>query len=173
MVSPNLKTLGGAAAAYLALQQVQCPPIAVPLITSAALQVAAQVGSAGASFAGAIIAANVGGGGRKRMATVINQNKKRQEFEAPPGVPQFEFDRCYNDLSQESVTVNVQGPVNNNGIQVDGLPATCMNLATVIDGDAAGGPPPIPCGSACLLYDNLSAEDYESLRVLFEELKNA
>jgi hypothetical protein len=170
MVSTNIKALGGAAAAYFMVQQVQCPPIAIPLITSAALQTAAAVGSAGASFAGAIVAANVGGGGRKARGFLIN---KRQEFVAPEGVPQFEFDRCYNDLANPDIAVNVQGPVSTNGIQVDGLPATCMNLATVIDGDAAGGPVPTPCGSACLLYDNLSAEDYESMRVVFEELKNA
>lgn len=59
------------------------------------------------------------------------------------------------------------------GIQVDGLPASCMNLATVIDGDAAGGPVPLPCGSACLLYDNLGEEDYEKMRTTFEDIKNA
>lgn len=165
MVSITFKTLSGAAAVYMLSQQVQCPPIAIPLITSAALQTAAAVGSAGASFAGAIIGANVGG--KKR--SVLN---RRQEFVAPPGVPQFEFDRCYNDLSQESVSINAQGPVQNNGIQIDGLPATCMNLATVITGDA-NGPPPTPCGSACLLYNSLSPEDYEELRVTFEGLKNA
>lgn len=166
MVSLTLKTVAGAGAVYMMTQQVQCPPIAIPLITSAALQTAAAVGSAGASFAGAIIANNVG---KKRGVNL----DERQEFTAPPGVPQFEFDRCYNDLAQESVTVTVNGPVNNNGIQVDGLPATCMNLATVIDGDAAGGPVPQPCGSACLLYDNLSVEDYEKMRTTFDGIKNA
>lgn len=59
------------------------------------------------------------------------------------------------------------------GVQVDGLPATCMNLASVLDGDAVGGPVPTPCGSACLLYNNLSAEDYEQLRNTFNGIKNA
>ncbi|KAK7409256.1 hypothetical protein QQX98_008566 [Neonectria punicea] len=168
MVSISFKTLGGATAVLLLAQQCQCPPIAVPLFVSAALQTAAAVGSAGASFAGAIIAANVGGG--KRRAVLFG---RQQQFTAPAGVPQQEFDRCYNDLAQESVHINVQGPVNNNGVQVDGLPASCMNLATVLDGDAVGGPVPQPCGSACLLYDNLSAEDYEKMRTTFEGAKNA
>ncbi|TKX24026.1 hypothetical protein C1H76_3964 [Elsinoe australis] len=167
MGSFGIKTIGAAVAAYFALQQTQCPPIAVPLFVSAAAQTAAAVGSAGASFAGAIIGANVGGGERKiRLG-------RRQAIQAPAGVPQFEFERCYTDLAQESVTINVQGPVQNNGVQVDGLPATCMNLASVLDGDAVGGPVPTPCGSACLLYNNLSAEDYEQLRNTFNGIKNA
>lgn len=47
-----------------------------------------------------------------------------------------------------------------------------MNLATVITGDA-NGPPPYPCGSACLIYDNLNEEDYNELRSTFDGLKNA
>lgn len=46
-----------------------------------------------------------------------------------------------------------------------------MNLASVLDGDAISGPIPIPCGSACLLYDNLSREDYEALRVIVADLQ--
>ncbi|RYP46499.1 hypothetical protein DL768_007295 [Monosporascus sp. mg162] len=167
MRSFSLKAIGGAAAVYLLAQQCQCPPVAIPLIVSASLQTAAAVGAAGAEIAGAIIAANVG-----RDIKVRNING-RQQFVAPPGVPQFEFDRCYNDLALAGVSLYVQGPVSNNGVQVDGLPPTCMNLATVIDGNAAGGPVPIPCGSACLLYDNLSPEDYELMRTTFEGARNA
>lgn len=58
------------------------------------------------------------------------------------------------------------------GIRIVNLPPSCMNLATVLDGDAVGGPVPQPCGSACLLYDNLSAGDYETMRVVFEDLRN-
>ncbi|KAF4980508.1 hypothetical protein FZEAL_3496 [Fusarium zealandicum] len=167
MVSFSIKTVTGVTAALLMAQQCQCPPIAVPLFISAAAQTAAAVGSAGASFAGAIIAANAGGG--KRAVLYGRQSP----IQAPAGVPQQEFERCYTDLSQASVAINVQGPVQNNGIRVEGLPASCMNLATVLDGDAAGGPVPQPCGSACLLYDNLSPEDYEKMRTTFEGIKNA
>ncbi|EMR68412.1 hypothetical protein UCREL1_4567 [Eutypa lata UCREL1] len=167
MVSFNVKAMGGAAAVYLLAQQCQCPPLAVPLFISAAAQVAAAVGSAGAEIAGAVIAANAKRSGKHGGVG------ERQVFTAPPGVPQFEFDRCTEDLAQESVSLYVQGPVSNNGVQVDGLPPTCMNLAAVLDGDAVGGPVPIPCGSACILYDNLSAEDYETMRTTFESARNA
>ncbi|KAF7556213.1 hypothetical protein G7Z17_g1642 [Cylindrodendrum hubeiense] len=165
MVAFPSKAIGGVIAAYLLAQQCQCPPLAIPLITSAALQVAAAVGSAGASFAGAIVGAHF-----SKKSIIID---RRQAFVAPAGVPQQEFDRCYNDLAQESVAITVNGPVSNNGIQVDGLPASCMNLATVLDGDAVGGPVPIPCGSACILYDNMSEADYSTMQTTFEGLKNA
>jgi hypothetical protein len=48
-----------------------------------------------------------------------------------------------------------------------------MTLATVIDGDAAGGARPTPCGSACLLYNNLSQDEYATMRSAFYKLKNA
>ncbi|KAL9617648.1 MAG: hypothetical protein Q9160_007565 [Pyrenula sp. 1 TL-2023] len=161
----SLTAIGGAISLSFLAQQCQCPPVAIPPITSAALQTAAALGSAGASFAGAVIGANHQGKG--------GHHRARQAFIAPPDVPQQEFDRCYNDLSQPATHVYVQGPVSHNGIQVDGLPASCMNLATVIDDDAAGGPPPIACGSACLLYDNLSDDDYNNMGAIFDKLKNA
>lgn len=46
-----------------------------------------------------------------------------------------------------------------------------MNLATVLDGDAVGGPVPQPCGSACLLYDNLSPADYETMRIISQDFR--
>jgi hypothetical protein len=47
-----------------------------------------------------------------------------------------------------------------------------MDLASVLDDDAVGGPLPQPCGSACLLYDDLSPSNYEVIRVLYEELRS-
>ncbi|KAI1777285.1 hypothetical protein F4818DRAFT_439643 [Hypoxylon cercidicola] len=167
MVAFSYKAIGGAVAAYLLAQQCQCPPLAIPLFVDAALQVTAAVGSAGASFAGAIVGANVGSKGSRRGIVDM-----RQKITAPSGVPQQEFDRCTNDMAQ-GAKIHVQGPVKNNGVQVDGLPASCMNLATVLDGDAVGGPVPIPCGSACLLYDNLSAKDYETMQNTFNGLQHS
>ena len=102
MVSFIYKTVGAAVAAYLLAQQIECPPLAIPLIVDAAVA----VGTAGAAF-GIDVASNaISGGGKLKL-------KKRQTFSAPAGVPQFEFDRCYHDLA--SVTVRVQVPVGNNG----------------------------------------------------------
>jgi hypothetical protein len=110
MISPiSLKAVGGAAAVYLLGQQVQCPFIAIPLIGDAIAMTVAQVGSAAASFGGAIAAGHFAGKrdlqGRDTFVT------------APAGVPQYNFDMCAESLSDPAVTVTVTGPVQNNGKQ--------------------------------------------------------
>jgi hypothetical protein len=47
-----------------------------------------------------------------------------------------------------------------------------MVLSTVFDGNAAGGPVPTPCGSACLLYNNLNQDEYGQMQSTFNKLKN-
>ncbi|OQD79782.1 hypothetical protein PENANT_c044G06847 [Penicillium antarcticum] len=167
MISPiSLKAVGGAAAVYLLGQQVQCPFIAIPLIGDAVAMTVAQVGSAVASFGGAIAAGHFAGSGKRDL-------EGRDTFvTAPAGVPQYNFDMCAESLSNSAVTVTVTGPVQNNGIQIDGLPSTCMVLSNVFDGNAAGGPVPTPCGSACLLYDNLDQAQYGQMQAIFERMKN-
>ncbi|KAJ5492832.1 hypothetical protein N7539_001578 [Penicillium diatomitis] len=166
MMSPiSLKAIGGAAAVYLLGQQVQCPFVAIPLIGDAVAMTVAQVGSAAASFGGAIAAAHFGGGKRdiEGRATFVD---------APAGVPQYNFDMCAESLADPSVHVTVTGPVQNNGVQIDGLPSTCMVLSNVFDGNAAGGPRPTPCGSACLLYNNLNQAEYSQMQAIFERMKS-
>ncbi|KAM5344329.1 hypothetical protein ACJ41O_012866 [Fusarium nematophilum] len=123
------------------------------------------IGSASPSFDVEIQEANPAG----KRAVLYG----RQEPTAPVGVPQEEFDRCRGDLADDSVVVTVTGPVGNNGIQAEGVPASCMNLAAVMDRDTADGPLPQPCGSACLLYYNLSAAEYEEMRTFFNAVKKA
>ena len=94
-------------AIYLAGQQCQCPPLAVPLITDAVLTTTATVGSAGASFAGAIVGAHFAPPSKLR---------RDEQVKAPPGVPQYNFDLCAQDLTDPSVTVTVEGPVENHGM---------------------------------------------------------
>jgi hypothetical protein len=111
MISPiSLKAVGGAAAVYLLGQQVQCPFIAIPLIGDAVAMTVAQVGSAAASFGGAIAAGHFAGKrdlqGRDTFVT------------APAGVPQYNFDMCAESLADPAVTVTVTGPVQNNGQQI-------------------------------------------------------
>ncbi|KAJ5319086.1 hypothetical protein MYU51_013869 [Penicillium brevicompactum] len=169
MMSPlSLKAVGAAAAVYMLGQQVQCPQIAIPLIADAVAMTVAQVGSAAASFGGAIAAGHFAGGARDVW---LVQGRDTQ-VTAPAGVPQYNFDMCVESLSDPAVSVTVSGPVENNGVKVEGLPSNCMVLSTVFDGDAAGGPVPTPCGSACLLYNNLNADQYGQMQSVFTKLKN-
>jgi len=55
------------------------------------------------------------------------------------------------------------------GIRIDGVPATCMTLATVINGDPVNGPYPIPMGSAALQYNNLSVDQFNQFKVFFQQ----
>ncbi|KAJ2906293.1 hypothetical protein MKZ38_002372 [Zalerion maritima] len=79
---------------------------------------------------------------------------------APEGVPQFEFERCYEAV--QGVTVTASSPAAG-AIQFDNVPAYCMNLATVLVGDPVNGPYPTPCGSACLVYNDLSDAQFNQL----------
>jgi hypothetical protein len=109
MISPlSLKAFGGAAAIYMLGQQAQCPFVAIPLIGDAIAMTVAQVGSAAASFGGAIAAANFA---KARRGLEIRDTK----VTAPDGVPQYNFDLCAESLSDPAVTVTVTGPVENNG----------------------------------------------------------
>ncbi|EAS27796.3 uncharacterized protein CIMG_09000 [Coccidioides immitis RS] len=81
---------------------------------------------------------------------------------APPGVPQHNWDDCYNDALKGHITIT--GPVNENDIRVEGLPTSCMVLATVLDGNTSGGPTPIPCGTSCMDWTGMTPEYYEEIR---------
>ncbi|KAK0111158.1 hypothetical protein ONS95_001535 [Cadophora gregata] len=82
---------------------------------------------------------------------------KRQ---STPGVPQEEFERCHNDLA--GLTVTVTSPAAGQ-VQFDDVPASCMNLATVLVGDPVEGPYVQPCGSACLSYYDLTEQQFNDL----------
>ncbi|KAM0272219.1 hypothetical protein ACHAQH_008801 [Verticillium albo-atrum] len=85
----------------------------------------------------------------------------------PPGVPQFEYDRCADDLT--GLTITVQSPAANS-MSISGVPATCMNLATVLVGDPVEGPYALPCGSDCLIYQDLSQDQYNQLAGFFRSI---
>ncbi|KAL4906359.1 hypothetical protein BDW74DRAFT_177373 [Aspergillus multicolor] len=158
----SFKILGAATAAYLLGQQVQCPFIAIPLVADAVAMTVAQVGSAAASFGGAIAAAHFA------KARGLPLSGRAVAITAPAGVPQYNFDMCVDSLMDPAVTVTVTGPVQNNGVQIDGLPSNCMVLNSVFTGD---GLIPTPCGSACLLYNNLNADQYGQMQSILGQVQ--
>lgn len=112
-LSLKAKGLGAAVAVYLLGQPIQCPFIAGPLIGDAVAMTVAQVGSAAASFGGAIAGAAVGSDSKRSF----DLNGRAVQVEAPEGVPQHNFDQCVDSLMDPAVTVTVTGPVENNGEQ--------------------------------------------------------
>ncbi|KAF6816316.1 hypothetical protein CPLU01_13877 [Colletotrichum plurivorum] len=94
---------------------------------------------------------------------------KRQEDAgpdpAPAGVPQYNWDECYHAARSSQITVT--GPVGDNHIRVEGVPAVCMNLATVMTGAPQGDVGRAqPCGSDCIEYVNMTPEYHENMRAL-------
>lgn len=81
---------------------------------------------------------------------------------APEGVPQHNVDDCWRDAFEADITIT--GPVGDNRVKIEGLPPTCMVLSTVLDGNAAGGPRPYPCGTTCLEYGDMTPEEYDNIR---------
>ncbi|CRK21709.1 hypothetical protein BN1723_002824 [Verticillium longisporum] len=96
-------------------------------------------------------------GGKRDVSSIDGHIIRR---DPPPGVPAFEYERCRNDISGVSVTATSPGP---GSVQFVGVPASCMNLATVLIGDPVNGPYPLPCGSDCLVYNNLPQQQFDDL----------
>lgn len=92
--------------------------------------------------------------------------------EAPEGLNQADWNRCYFDGLDADIVIT--GPIDDgNNIQIDGIPASCMPLNTVLDGNPSGGAVPEPCGSACLKYKGMSEEDYAAFAEIFETIRTA
>lgn len=91
----SFKNIGAAAAAsYLVAQQCRCPLPAITLLVSSALTAVGEV---------------------VKEVTVRSDRPTlySRQATAPPGVPQFEFDRCYVDMAAANIVVH--GPVSNRG----------------------------------------------------------
>ncbi|ORY69042.1 uncharacterized protein BCR38DRAFT_324148, partial [Pseudomassariella vexata] len=87
---------------------------------------------------------------------------RRDDGVGPCGVPQYNYDMCQDQLV--GVTVNSTIPVFGQA-QFDYLPPACMDLAGFIVGscNAPDGPIPVPCGSACMLYMDMTSDHYTKL----------
>ncbi|KAI2625905.1 hypothetical protein GGR54DRAFT_522052 [Hypoxylon sp. NC1633] len=175
--------VGSLIASLAFLQGVPAPPVFIALGATAATATAMTSGLTSGLVSGSI-GASVGagvacarGGCRRRQAAFMHASKVVRDISsqldtrdsqvpgpppAPQGIPQNNWNDCYHDALNAKITVN--GPINDNHIRVDGLPQTCMVLSTVIDGNTNGGPTPTPCGTACIEYSGMTADEYENIR---------
>ncbi|KAI1391638.1 uncharacterized protein F4822DRAFT_427494 [Hypoxylon trugodes] len=78
------------------------------------------------------------------------------------GVPQYNFDMCRNALA--GITITQSMPTYGQA-RFDNILPSCMVLSTVLAGtcDPGLGPHPILCGSACLMYTDLTDEQLDKL----------
>ncbi|KAE8416390.1 hypothetical protein BDV36DRAFT_297085 [Aspergillus pseudocaelatus] len=101
----------------------------------------------------------------------LNGNVKRAEFNGEalikrqswPGVPDYNIQMCHDANVGRTVTVT---QTSTSSMRIENVAPECMNLATLFTEQGT----PIPCGSACLEYVNLSAEDNQKLMDIINNL---
>ncbi|KAI8943947.1 hypothetical protein F4801DRAFT_573377 [Xylaria longipes] len=77
------------------------------------------------------------------------------------GVPQYNFNTCQNDL--RGVMVQSSLPAAGEA-RFENIPASCMDLATVLTGACGAEAPTVTvCGSACLSYTGLTSDQLDQL----------
>ncbi|KAI0114119.1 hypothetical protein GGR51DRAFT_556615 [Nemania sp. FL0031] len=103
----------------------------------------------------------------KRDADILNTKNvprmriERQAAVGPCNVPQYNFDQCHDELAAGYVTSSLPAP---GEAQFTGVPAACMDLATVLTGSCgASGPQVVVCGSDCLNYSGLTDQELATL----------
>ncbi|GIC91977.1 uncharacterized protein Aud_008432 [Aspergillus udagawae] len=151
----HAKTLaaGLAVAAISLIPSCPAPPVAGLVITGLAAPLAGNLIYIGLKSGGV--------GGRKRGAeATIEGLEKRQSW---PGVPDYNIQMCKNANVGRTVTVRETSV---NSLRVENVAPECMNLATLFTEQGT----PVPCGSACLDYVNLSAGDKQKLMDIVHNL---
>ncbi|KAI4603746.1 hypothetical protein LQW54_004827 [Pestalotiopsis sp. IQ-011] len=73
---------------------------------------------------------------------------------------QAAWDSCHDQLG--SASLHFSNPQNSD-VLVEGIPSSCMTLATVITGKYDAGNP-IPEGSDSILFQNMSSDDMKALQ---------
>ncbi|OQE44815.1 hypothetical protein PENCOP_c002G06859 [Penicillium coprophilum] len=113
----------------------------------------------------AVIAAVAGGLGGGAISGGIAAGTKDHKRGLPAGVSQESLDVCIQQINDQGTAVNVYS-TGDDSARADNVPPACMNLATVLlDKPAqAGGPVPVPMGSASLEYHGLTAQDKQDLQ---------
>jgi hypothetical protein len=134
--------------------------------------------------------ASVGGGAgligdliKKVLQLIIgdgNQVRRGEHFGGPehpnlaarqsfPGVPEFEYQRCSDDISGATVTVNMDGTSKSDPIHKKRLTKKANEHRRPVQRRArhlhepGEGPYALPCGSDCLRWSDLSADQYGQL----------
>ncbi|KAI0376500.1 hypothetical protein F5Y04DRAFT_266182 [Hypomontagnella monticulosa] len=79
------------------------------------------------------------------------------------GVPKYNFDLCSQEMKDVKIITSTPGP---GQARFDNIPPACMVLSTVLTGacdPASPGPLPVPCGSACLSYSDITDEQIDEV----------
>ncbi|KAF1998684.1 hypothetical protein P154DRAFT_577791 [Amniculicola lignicola CBS 123094] len=97
------------------------------------------------------------------LDTPVYSRMMARQLNLPPGVPQYNVDMCKQSLAGLNIGVSEE---DDNTFTLTGVPSTCMVLATLFTDSGH----PIPCGSDCLQYVNLSDADAAQLKGTLKQL---
>ncbi|KAF7168431.1 hypothetical protein CNMCM5623_001484 [Aspergillus felis] len=149
----HAKTLaaGLAVAALSLIPSCPAPPLAGMIIVNLAAPLAGNL---------IYIGLKSGGVGSRKRDAEAEALEKRQSW---PGVPDYNIKMCHDANVGRTVTVR---ETSDNSLRVENVAPECMNLATLFTEQGT----PVPCGSACLDYVDLSAADKQKLMDIVHNL---
>ncbi|KAG2022009.1 hypothetical protein GB937_004103 [Aspergillus fischeri] len=104
-----------------------------------------------------------GGVGKRDAEAFVDGLEDLEKRQSWPGVPDYNIQMCRNANVGRTVTVRETSV---NSLRVENVAPECMVLATLFTEQGT----PIPCGSACLDYVNLSAADKQKLMDIVHNL---
>ncbi|KAL4922575.1 hypothetical protein BDW62DRAFT_196579 [Aspergillus aurantiobrunneus] len=116
-----------------------------------------------------VVGAVAGGLGGGAIAGGISAGAGNRRRSLPAGVSQESVDQCTQEINSQAAPVNVYS-TGAESARADNVPPACMNLAAVLldEPAQAGGPVPVPVGSASLEYHGLSGQQKQELQeILF------
>ncbi|KAI9147431.1 hypothetical protein HJFPF1_12451 [Paramyrothecium foliicola] len=144
------------AVATLALVQVSSAHFlaAIPAATAAGIGAVSGVVGAVAGVAGTVTSAVQNAQNRRSTSRVYRRQEQNQ----------LAWQLCRDELSTATVTFSGPAPGN---VLAEGIPPSCMTLATVITGQHNQGNP-IPMGSASILFQNLSNEEIMEIQAALD-----
>ncbi|KAF3808037.1 hypothetical protein GCG54_00012616 [Colletotrichum gloeosporioides] len=159
--------------AIVFLQGTSAPPALMGIATVAGTKVAGII-RGGLKAGGKGRRADVAFLHARRMAMEIEAEISRRKEEdgsgsAPAGASQYAWDACFDQVKVSNTPINVNGPINENHIRVTGLPPACMNMATALGSLEGQRAVPVPCGSDCIDYGDMSPGYYEAVRSFVNE----
>ncbi|KAJ0385107.1 hypothetical protein COL922a_006989 [Colletotrichum nupharicola] len=159
--------------AIVFLQGTPAPPALIGIATVAGTKVAGIIKGG----------LKTGGKGRRADAAFLHARRMVMEIEAeisrrkeedgsgsaPAGTSQYAWDACFDQVQVSNTPINVNGPIKENHIRVTGLSPACMNMATALGSLEGQRAVPVPCGSDCIEYGDMSPGYYEAVRSFVNE----
>ncbi|KAH7309823.1 hypothetical protein B0I35DRAFT_463737 [Stachybotrys elegans] len=151
---PSFKTTVSAVATLALVQVSSAHFLAIPAATAAGIGAVSNAVSAASAVAGTVTTAIQNGQNRRSVSRVYRRQEQNQ----------LAWQLCREELGTATVTFSGPAP---GSVLAEGIPPSCMTLATVITGEHNQGSP-IPMGSDSILFQNLSNEEIMEIQAALD-----